>query len=296
MIDFTNNENGGGSFSSASLALPTGTEALTDTALYSYIKGLYDNGNTVLENNYTTVGSPTISENGIVSGFSQSDYLQTAQFSLMNPFELIIRGSVNSGISGNNYFIGNGGFNINSIVMAIGVTDTYALRLSIHKDNTGSVAGTEYAVSEDNIISPNTYYYFKVNYDGTKYVLTYSTDGITYTSACTVNYSSLPHNNSNIKLAIGGSYTDQLWGVFNGSIDLNSFSIKSNNKIIYQGKYISCKQTSSGSKIVDVSNASAVNSIFNSAGSAPYFVIDTVNETVTLPKGDLFGFITQALN
>lgn len=276
-------------------SLPIGFNAIQDGELYGYIKGLYDNGATTTDNNYTLVGSPTISSKGIASGFGvESNYLLTPQFSFTTPFEIKIRASVNSGLSSAVCIVGCGG--LTDVNVKIGVTSSYAIFFDIQTSSDGSPAGAIRTTSSDNIIVANTYYYYKLEFNGTTYTLSYSTDNLTYTTACTLARTVLPYSNSNTKMAVGGTALDRLWSAFNGSIDLNSFVIKSNNNIIFQGKYITYKQTTTGSKVVDVAYKSCVDEIFNSSGSALYYVLDTSNQTVRLPRGDIFGFITQAMS
>lgn len=288
MIDFTKTNGGGGSFSEASLSYPTGGEALTDPALYSYIKGLYDNGVTVLDNSYTIVGSPTITEKGIASGFSTTNKLQISTIN-----------------SGNNSFNVVGSFTSTATQITparVLDSNTTGVTLMISADNVRIAwsvhsNGVEFFERRfDYDVINNTEYFYKISYVASegKYYLYLGTDKDNLTEMDSVSANAI--GNQNWALVLGAYSDTSLDRSFIGNINLNYFKIDINNIVAFQGKYLTCKQTSTGSKIVDVSNKDIVDEIFGLSGSAPYFVIDTANETVTLPKGDLFGFITQALN
>ena len=51
---------------------------------------------------------------------------------------------------------------------------------------------------------------------------------------------------------------------------------------------------STKSKITISTYQNAVEQVYSNKGLAPYYVLDTTNQTVTLPMGELYGFITEA--
>ena len=164
---------------------------------------------------YTKVGSPMISYDGIVSGFSSSNYLNTsASFNPSNkPFEISFKLSY---ITYNGYqvFLSSAysvliGFNSNKLYWALGQGSSWNIVNIQTYDSYSFVNGDTY--------------YIKLSFNGSEYTLSYSTDGINYTTALTKTSSSNV-SSSILQLGVGRDLT----AAFKGSIDLNETYIKAN--------------------------------------------------------------------
>ena len=181
-----------------------------------------------------TVGSPTIS-NGVASGFSSSNYLQTnVSVELNKPFEIATKITTSSEIVPA------------KIIGLYPVTGRYGIVLYI-KNNKFSIMmshnGNGWEFDTDGLgsyeVLPNTTYYLKFYWDYNSYKLDYSLDGTNYINEHTIN-----NNTSVVPTTRGfiGVYQDNT-NPFNGSIDLNETYIKLN------GEYFLAPYNANGYKV-----------------------------------------------
>ena len=285
---------GSGSFSEADLSYQTGTEALTDTTLYNYIKTLYDAGTTEYRTNYTITGSPTITSAGVASGFTDNvNYVYVGTFD----------------VTGKSFEVDYGAVTIPSSFPSGSLPEylctsslpssRFGLGLSVSQNKIfvtvgGAVEGHGSAVYGSEITAGETYY-IKCGVDTVQnkaYIKT-STDGTNYTTY--YGESTLTTPFTEVEFAIGTVYNDTNATVWQGSYNLNNLSFSIEDVKVWQGYYFPCKKLATGSRVADVANLSKIQAIKNVEGSALYYVIDTTNQTVRLPMGDIFGFITQAM-
>ena len=78
------------------------------------------------------------------------------------------------------------------------------------------------------------------------------------------------------------------------SIDLNRIQIYVNDVLKYQPCIIfPYKQSKGGDKIVDVAYRNLVQDVYNRDNYAGYYTIDTVNNNITLPMGDIYGMLNK---
>ena len=161
--------------------------------------------------NYTVMGSPTIVD-GIASGFSTSNYIRISQRfdSSTTDYEFVIRATPHYGTREAAVMGGNQAFRI--------YFSTYKISVLIPD------ADWYEGITISNIFAQNTYYYIKLKRTGSEFALSYSTDGINYSTPVT----------KTIVPATGTNYIDygywggDGWDPYNGSIDLNNTYIKVN--------------------------------------------------------------------
>lgn len=80
-------------------------------------------------------------------------------------------------------------------------------------------------------------------------------------------------------------------------IDLSEFLVYVNDKLVYiPSLRIPCLEASNGTKIVLAENYAKVEKYYLYKGFTPYFTIDEVNQTFTLPKGELYGVLNKKAN
>lgn len=228
---------------------------------------------TVKPNNYTVVGSPTISDDGIASGFSTSNYLRGYVFSPESSawkikFTFMTASTVSAGhlytstnsVNGVNIIINNGN------------------KLGLHLSNNG----TSYNIcdiSTDDVLQANTRYYAIAEFDGNStYKLSCSTDGINFITKSVTSSQALPSNTSTMGIIGCSTYFGSAFG---GSIDLNSFEIYVNDELVYQPCLKIPYTESARNKIVDSYYLTRVQSASENLQITPYIVINNSNNTAT---------------
>lgn len=234
---------------------------------------------------YEVVGSPTISVDGVASGFSGSNYIKTLNQTINTYSTFKICGKFHTPVSDLTtynpliyYSTTNGSTifiriqdNNNKIYIAFG-NDGY----NIEQGST----------SIDPALSLNTNYYYEFLYDGTSYKFNISTDGINFTTI----YSKVSNEKIIIPIIILGRMNNSRY--FEGSIDLNSFKIYVDGNLVYQPCLkIPYTQSKTGSKIVDEIYRDRVIDLYEQEGQARYYTIDEPNQNFTLPMGEIYGMI-----
>lgn len=161
------------------------------------------------------VGSLTIANSSIVSGFSNNDYLQLPGVfdfgrAVVSSFE--IGGSFTTSENLGTHIVSG------AISIRIYSGNNPKLRVNVNDQN---ITGTT-------DLSDSTKYYMKVEYDGTDYKIWLSTDGTNYSLDVSAAATSSLSNNSWIRLCQGAAPTIQ-------SIDLADWYIKKNGIMVWQG-------------------------------------------------------------
>lgn len=176
------------------------------------------------------VGTLTITDNSVVSGFSNSNYLK-----LPGVFEL--------GSSDTNSFEIGASFTTTSVAdsdmktiitgrqpgstnNAAGIDIRYA-DISDQKIRVVIINGTNQTLTGTTNLSPNTKYYIKFEYDGTDYKLWLSTDGASYSLEVSAAMSKLA---TPAELLVGKASLASPQ-----SVDMAGLYIKKNGQIIWQG-------------------------------------------------------------
>lgn len=132
---------------------------------------------------YSVVGSPTITSDGVASGFSdKNDYLTLPAF---NPGTNKWTFSTKIKIYSYSSQISLIDRNSSTRCFQIVVRTTGKFRVNI--SNNGSSKANE--VDGTHALSTNTIYYVKFEYDGSKYYLKYSTDNVNWITDITINNS-----------------------------------------------------------------------------------------------------------
>lgn len=164
---------------------------------------------------YTVVGSPTISNDLVVSGFSNGNYIKTpiinwgSTFTFELPLNIGALGRSNQAYAATT---GNQGLNI-------GITGNGKLVQRVGNGSTwvsGEIAGIT-------TFSANDVIYIKYTYDGTAYTLYSSLDGETWTTES--SYASATNvfpSGKTINIGTGRLADTGYWG---GSIDLKGFKL-----------------------------------------------------------------------
>lgn len=182
---------------------------------------------------YEIVGSPTI-ENGIVSGFSASDYLVVQKkWDTTKPWELNVAFTLSS-INNPNGIIGSKD-GIDYQGLAITTNTSNQLRLWLSSNGTGwdITSGTPITSYP---LSDSIKYYLKLVFSGNAYILSISTDNSTFDTLYTVNSSTAIALNST-GFALGyNKYTSSSIQYLYGSLDLENTNIKVEDVFWFRGK------------------------------------------------------------
>ncbi len=239
---------------------------------------------------YEVVGTPTITDDGIVSGFSSSSYVQKSINLITNNLVItgktiidssqsvdIIFSTYPSSTSPTNYIDGlrfqwqplN-----NTIRFAAQINGVDSNIIPVLSVNIENRALLEYKLT---LKSGNSSFEYSIN--GVKQP--------TYTSATTWD---LDFNITSIRI---GAYANLYC---TGSIDLNSIQIWVDGNLIYQPCLkIPYTLSKTGSKIVDAAYRDRVQDMYEQYGYAPYYTIDEENENFSLPMGEIYGMINRGI-
>ncbi len=228
---------------------------------------------TIKPDDYTVVGTPTISADGIASGFSSSNYIQKSiDFTSAKKIDIHIKANLNNlstlqvissyggsafwgGIYGGNafYFIDNTfsipGVGIYDLILSADITNKLA-SVSYKKEGDANYTTTTPTIISDTVIS----------------------------ALSTVK---------NMTIGIHGSLYP-----FLNEIDLNSFKIYVDGDLVYQPCLkIPYTQSKTGSKVADSIYRERVKDMYEQFGYAPYYTLGSSD--FTLPMGDIYGMIEK---
>ena len=206
---------------------------------------------------FTVVGSPTITDDGVVSEFSSSSYLIIdGEVETGSNFEIIVKAKTGSDVQTSRMIIG------------ARIPKDGAFNLGIYQGKLYCSSNALYFPQiQGAVVQPNTEYYFKAGIKDNILYAGISSDGLTYdvTNGTLTTYP--PHLNLLIGLSNGSAYAWQ------NQIDLKNFSITVDEEVVFSGlmestKPIYDKITSTNTALSTFqtdtdNNFSAVNSALN---------------------------------
>ena len=229
----------------------------------------------VKPDDYTVVGTPTITADGIASGFSSTNNIIIPELNFEKPFSIEMSFVYNSKDTYQVFLgIGDGYLDINSA--------GNQLRMFVNLSESGVV----YNTPSFNATPLQT---------GNKYYCSFGWNGTEYTARLYDNNKSLIVTASYASSEVMVSAPPVLgykYNAWDGSIDLNS--VKSyNNGSLYSQACLKIPYTLSktGSKIVDAVYRDRVQDMYEQFGYAPYYTIDEENKNFTLPMGEIYGMM-----
>lgn len=227
---------------------------------------------------FTVVGSPTITDDGVASGFSTDNYLKClTNFDFSKNFSIECLFTTGDDTTTEQHLwetIVGRGINLqvknNKFALAVGDGTNW---ISVSSSNSNVTANTSYKAK---VIHTLTGYKLYIN----------EVEEINIPTITTVP-------------------TQDLYicrnGYFVGSIDLKHFSITVDGKEVLSGNKtgidvindieIPYTLSKTGSKIVDVAYRDRVIDLYEQQGHARYYTIDEENKNFTLPMGEIYGMI-----
>ena len=188
---------------------------------------------------FTITGNPTITDDGVARGFGSGNYLNTGylldttkpwviysgkvKFNNATTLQTIWCSSYKNDASSDN----------NPMQIALNAQGKLRLLLSSVNNYGATTPDIANAIVGNNIFTTNTDYYFKLEFNGNKYTLSYSVDGANYITDITVNSPSTIASGYvfiGLRLFVGKTDNPML-----GSIDLSQFSITVDGKEVFSG-------------------------------------------------------------
>lgn len=168
---------------------------------------------------YTVVGSPTIDENGVASGFSENNYLQINNLDITKPFEINIKINSFNTTGSSQYIFGLQG------------TNSLGFYLGTSGKGIGGSYGNSYWIGVATNMTVGNPFIFNFKGNGVTLTATVIQDNITQTSSKTIEEIGLS-GNYNIRLGRFGANQP----FTSGFIDLPETYIKVNNKLWFNGQ------------------------------------------------------------
>lgn len=270
--------------------------------------------------NYTVEGSPTISEDGLASGFLKDnesgsdnsltavkppiklstfqnkswkiccDFTLPSQFPIKNAV-LYTLGQTTSWVSWSGALrIISGG--VLSIQDRFGTSSENAREEQITQGsltNYGLELGKSYTYTHEfnNNTGVHTYSFSK---NGN---IIWKTD-YTPTTENKNNYAIINYSDEYINIGNGWQNVNNKYYGWTGTIDLNEFKIYVDGNLVYQPCLkIPYTEAFEHSKVVGVAYRNRVQDLYEQTGEALFYTIDEQNQNFTLPMGDIYGMITK---
>ena len=191
-----------------------------DSTLYEKVRKLAHS--TFDASKFTVVGSPSITSDGVASGFSSSNYIESNTLDLSGKFS--IKGVFNySNSSQTNTF-----FASNQKGFFVGVADGKILLLASSDSSSWNIASTSNGYSSQTL-PINTDYVIEFGFNGSKYYV--NVDGVEWVS---ITSSTAIYNISTSKIDIGW-WSLSTSAYLTGSIDLKQFSITVDGVEVFSG-------------------------------------------------------------
>lgn len=256
--------------------LLTDTEGLADVTSYaqSSVTGI----DTIKADDYTKQGSPTITDDGVASGFTTNNYITKSidGYSNTQHIEVYVKA----------YWDGTTP-SANASVISSLVAGFPSVSLNTSNQWSLSLTAADYTAK---FAAQVGWTYFKIEQDSSAVKCYYSYDGINYTQVSITGGTVSPATVSATSIVIGQLKIYSLDRPYNvGSIDLNSIRFYVDGNLIWQPCLkIPYTQSKTGSKIVDSLYRDRVSDMYGQFGYAPYYTL-LEGTNYTLPQGELYG-------
>lgn len=192
-------------------------------------EGIIHNQGDFLSGNYNIVGTVGVSSTGIASGFSTSNYLQTpqqVQLNSANTWEIGMKLTTGSSVSGEQDFFGCAMSEGNAVGMLV---NNGKWQFSI-----GYNGGWIYSNVGNNYITAGTTYWIKLQFTGSQYIFSFSTNGTTWVVDRTFSSTQKITNGTYGNIGRSSRWLNRY---FQGSIDLSSCYIMINGELWWSNAY-----------------------------------------------------------
>lgn len=269
-----------------SKALETGSVS-SDADVYADV--LERAHSTFDKSKFEIVGSPTITDDGIASGFSDTNYVQKSLDLSSIKTSIKINASFIFDTSRNEGTIWNKNLNFDFRVSSSGnvILRTFngssSQNFTLSNTQTGLKTGDN--VDSSVIVTENQAIII--------------INGKTYTKSMTTDLSNIA--TSSVIMKFGKANIQELY--YPNSIDLKSVAVWGDGVPVFNGNKtgtdtindieIPYTESKTGSKIVDAVYRDRVQDLYEQTGEALFYTLDEQNQDFTLPAGDIYGMITK---
>ena len=239
---------------------------------------------TIKPDNYTVVGSPSITDYGILTpspAATDGDCFYSKPITIKDAdiLKIAFKANLLTSYSSGTDFISPNGVLFGGLFYTRLMYDNGIKLYAYDGTSTGNVT-----IASADYLGKEVYFDLEVSKNIRK--LSLSLDNKTWSTVSNTTTLAWSGTNSNYIL-------QPIQQSMNG-IDLNNFKIYVNGKLVYQPCLkIPYTLTKGGAKIVDAAKRLYVEDMYNQFGYAPYYTIDTENKNFTLPMGDLYGIIQK---
>lgn len=237
---------------------------------------------TLKPNDFTTVGTPTLTNNSIVSDLTTSDYLiKSNAITIGDSGEFRVEFSFDSTTASDLQYILDI-YNSTGEILLRRNSGANENAFSAIVFNGGGSAAFNYAIT-----NASGHYYGYIEYKNGVYTYNLNGQSQTLTTA-----NKPPAGIYNVALGVRTQSGTPASALVNGSINLNLFRIYVDGKLVYQPVLnVPYNKSKTGSKIADSAYRPQIESLYNENGYAPYYTLDEVNNNFTLPMGEIYGMM-----
>lgn len=281
-------------------------QVYSDTQLYNDIYAQYSTATStgtdlIITDNYTVVGSPTITD-GVMSnidfrteygGYATTQGIFTQNFGDYDTWEIEIPFTFRSSF-GNNFdillFDGTTSDTDRCLAIQLRAPSSQLRIYLVAQDGTNISIGdtsTDTFTAGESLTA-------KLVFTGTQYILYTKKPNEDWKAQITKNNSKkLKKSNNPVRFGVDWRWNEN----WDGSINLYGIRFIGNNKLVYACKcQIPYNISDSGNKIADVQYRPDVYYANYLGYKSSYFSIDTTNQNVTLPYTDVYGLINKSLD
>lgn len=245
---------------------------------------------TIKPDDYTVVGTPTISADGVLTSYSTSNYLKKSVSITGNEIKIKCGFTIAESMPvGDQYSIIQSAPNTAKFYLSVrNIGGVYKIATYLSDNTVNGFSGLQNLVVGVNYVAELT---FNIS-EHTNTTTLYKADGtLVGTNSYTLT-GALSNWTSINELQIGNTNTNAK--VY---VDLNTIEAYSDGDLVYQPCLkIPYTLSKTGSKVVDVYARNRVASMYEQYGYAPYYTIDEANQNYTLPMGEVYGLMNQKTN
>lgn len=243
-----------------------------------------DGGNTLLsiKNNVSLVGAPVV-DNGVISGFSTSNYATALTFPTDEDFVFEFKIKTGADISGEQ--------EIFACPTASGPAQNYFCLVNLESKNLNAIFNGGLGVWQypfGTPAQPETDYIVKAVYSKTNNTLhvTMSLANGTVLLDDTKQVGEL-YDIKETVIGVGKDNGTTIFNPFKGSVDLKECYIESNSQRIWSGATTAAKNAN-GHIFYDIADKEVVDDWFDTYGIADFYGVDKEHERIFLPRNNKF--------
>lgn len=240
--------------------------------------------------NYTLIGTPTVSADGIASGFTSGSAIKTpVKVTPTTSFE------VHSLLTYNTPTATASAYVFGDHVWRVDISKTDNKIIVSATDDLNNTARSKFTIEITDEIEDGTVIEIIDRMTKTKRELQVIVGDNVYSGETTF---AAERTFTETEVTIGSGMLNGVSSTpWNGSVDLNEFKVYVDDELYYQPcLIIPYTLLKTGSKVVDGQYRPRVFDLYEQEGMAMYYTLDTNDNTVTVPLGDIYGMFATSKN